>query len=268
MEWKISHNREEHQVTKLKHVSRRFFMASDNFIFLSALTLTLTFKYLASRPRQFRSSLKFYFAFSNSLPNCSSCLLCSAIWVSFFSFSRRASTKFISVDSILSSFSFNKFSRSVIFFSKPVISINDDLNAKLKVVNKSSSCVEHVVICNRCKDFDVDACVEHLTSITKLNGEVASLNAQLKTCKNDFDKLKFARDAYTVGRHPSIKDGLGFRKEAKNLTSQRLPFPTRRKGRPLWLVVIKRIMLSCIMIENFLEVLIIIRVIMLLIHMP
>ena len=89
-------------------------------------------------------------------------------------------------------------------------STNDDLNAKLEVVNKSSSCVEHVVICNRCKDFDVDACVEHLTSITKLNGEVASLNAQLKTCKNNFYKLKFARDAYTVGRHPSIKDGIGF----------------------------------------------------------
>jgi hypothetical protein len=62
-------------------------------------------------------------------------------------------------------------------------SVNDDLNAKLEVANKTRSCVEHVVICNRCKDFDVDACVEHLTSITKLNGEVASLNAQLKTCK-------------------------------------------------------------------------------------
>jgi hypothetical protein len=110
-------------------------------------------------------------------------------------------------------------------------SINDDLNAKLEVVNKSSSCVKHVVICNRCKDFDVDACVEHLTAITKLNGDVASLNAQLKTCKNDFDKLKFARDAYTIGRHPSIKDGLGFRKEAKNLTSQRAPIPTKEKGK-------------------------------------
>jgi hypothetical protein len=49
-----------------------------------------------------------------------------------------------------------------------------------------------------------------LISIAKLTNEVASLNAQLKTCKVDFDKLKFARDAYTVGRHPSIKDGLGF----------------------------------------------------------
>jgi hypothetical protein len=110
-------------------------------------------------------------------------------------------------------------------------SINDNLNAKLEGANKTRSCVEHVVICNRCKDFDVDACVEHLTSIIKLNGEVASLNTQLKTCKNDFDKLKFARDAYTVGRHPSIKDGLDFRKEAKNLTSQRAPIPNKEKGK-------------------------------------
>src|SRR5688500_1552263 len=32
-------------------------------------------------------------------------------------------------------------------------SINDDLNDKLEVANKSSSCVEHVMICNRCKNF-------------------------------------------------------------------------------------------------------------------
>jgi hypothetical protein len=109
--------------------------------------------------------------------------------------------------------------------------LNDDLNTKLEVANKSSSCAEYVVICNRCKDFDVNACNEHLIAITKLNDEVASLNAQLKTCKSDFDKLKFARDAYTVGRHPSIKDGLGFRKEAKNLTSQRVPILNKEKGK-------------------------------------
>jgi hypothetical protein len=88
--------------------------------------------------------------------------------------------------------------------------LNDDLNAKIEEVCKINSCVEHVSICNRCKDFDVDACDEHLISITKLNDEVASLNAQLKTCKSDLDKLKFASNAYTIGRHPSIKDGLGF----------------------------------------------------------
>jgi hypothetical protein len=109
--------------------------------------------------------------------------------------------------------------------------LNVELNAKLEKVNETSSCVEHVVICNRCKDFDVNACDEHLTSIAKLNNEVASLNAQLKTCKVDYDKLKFARDAYTVGRHPSIKDGLGFRKETKNLTSQKTPVLNKEKGK-------------------------------------
>jgi uncharacterized protein YkvS len=97
--------------------------------------------------------------------------------------------------------------------------LNDDLNAKLEKVNETSSCVEHVVICNRCKDLDVDACNEHVSTIAKLNNDVASLNDQLKTCMDNYEKLKFPRDAYTVGRHPSIKDGLGFRKETKNLTS-------------------------------------------------
>jgi hypothetical protein len=93
--------------------------------------------------------------------------------------------------------------------------LNDELNAKLEEVNKTSSCVEHVTICKRCKDFDVDACNEHLISTAKLNNEVACLNAQLKTCKVDFDKLKFARDAYTVGRHPSIKDDLVFERKPR-----------------------------------------------------
>jgi hypothetical protein len=109
--------------------------------------------------------------------------------------------------------------------------LNIELNAKLEKVNETSSCVEHVIIYNRCKDFDVNACDEHVTSIAKLNNEVASLNAQLKTCKDDYEKLKFARDAYTVGRHPSIKDGLGFRKETKNLTSQRTPVLNKEKGK-------------------------------------
>jgi hypothetical protein len=60
---------------------------------------------------------------------------------------------------------------------------------------------------------------------------VASLNAQLKICKINFDKLKFARDDYTIGTHPSIKDGLSFRKETKNLTSQKAPVLNKEKGK-------------------------------------
>jgi hypothetical protein len=39
------------------------------------------------------------------------------------------------------------------------------------------------------------------------------------------------RDAYTIGRHPSIKDGLGFQKETKNLTSQRTSNLNKEKGK-------------------------------------
>jgi hypothetical protein len=106
--------------------------------------------------------------------------------------------------------------------------LNDELNIKLEKANATSSCVEHVVICNRCKDVNFD---EHDVTIAKLNNEVASLNAQLKTCKVYYDKLKFAKDAYTVGRHPSIKDGLGFRKETKNLTSQKTSVLNKEKGK-------------------------------------
>src|SRR5688500_2603434 len=110
-------------------------------------------------------------------------------------------------------------------------SINDDLNAKLEIASKSTSCVENVVTCTRCKDINFDAYSEHLACISKLNEEVASLNAQLETSKSDFEKLKFARDAYTVGRHPSIKDGLGFKREAKNLTSHKAPISAKEKGK-------------------------------------
>jgi hypothetical protein len=95
----------------------------------------------------------------------------------------------------------------------------------------TSSYVEHVVIYNRCKDFDVDACNEHVSTILNLNNDVASLNAQLKTCKDKYEKLKFARDAYTIGRHPSIKDGLGFQNKTKKLTSQRTSNLNKEKGK-------------------------------------
>jgi hypothetical protein len=111
--------------------------------------------------------------------------------------------------------------------------LNDNLNAKLEKVNVASSTMELVVICNRCKDFDIDACNKHASTILKLNNDVASLNAQLKTCKDDYEKLKFARDAYTIGRHPSIKDGLGFQKGTKNLTSQRTSNLNKEKGMTL-----------------------------------
>jgi hypothetical protein len=111
------------------------------------------------------------------------------------------------------------------------ISCLKNLNAKLEKVNVASSSVEHVSICNRCKDVDIDACNAHAATILKLNDDVANLNGQLRICKNDYEKIKFVRDTYTIGRHPSIKDGLGFQKGNNNLTSQRTSNLIKDKGK-------------------------------------
>ena len=110
-------------------------------------------------------------------------------------------------------------------------SLNIDLNARIEKLNAFRSTLEHVFICNRCKDFDVDACNDHASTISKLNDEIANLHAQLKICRHESEKIKFARDAYTIGRHPSIKDGLGFQKGTKNLTSQRASHLIKEKGK-------------------------------------
>jgi hypothetical protein len=94
--------------------------------------------------------------------------------------------------------------------------LNVDLNAKLEEVNFASSSVEHVVICNRCKDFNIDACNEHASTILKLNNDVASLNAQLKTCKDNYEKLKFARDAYTMVDTPLLRMDLVSKRRPRN----------------------------------------------------
>jgi hypothetical protein len=107
-------------------------------------------------------------------------------------------------------------------------SLNVDLNVRIEKLSVTNSSIEHVSICNRCKDIDVNACNEHVSTISKLNDDIANLHAQLKTCKVECDKIKFARDAYTIGRHPSIKDGLGFQRGTK---SQKAPSFIKEKGK-------------------------------------
>jgi hypothetical protein len=79
--------------------------------------------------------------------------------------------------------------------------------------------------------FYVNACNDHASTISMLNDDIAKLHAQLKICKDKYDKIKFARDAYSIGRYSSIKDGLGFQKGAKNTKSQKAPNFTREKGK-------------------------------------
>jgi hypothetical protein len=110
-------------------------------------------------------------------------------------------------------------------------SLNAHLNARIEKLSVTSPSLEHVYICNRCKDIDLDACNDHASTISKLNDEIANLHAQLKICRHESEKIKFARDAYTIGRHPSIKYGLGFQRGTKDLKSQRDSNIIKEKGK-------------------------------------
>jgi hypothetical protein len=61
------------------------------------------------------------------------------------------------------------------------------INARIEKLNASSSrsSLEHVLICFKYKDHGFDACINHASTIGKLNDEIVQLNVQLKTCKNE-----------------------------------------------------------------------------------
>jgi hypothetical protein len=97
-------------------------------------------------------------------------------------------------------------------------------------LNVASSSLEHVSICNRCKDVDIDSCVANVSLIDAMNARIKELYIQVKNANDELGKIKFARDAYTIGRHPSIKDSLGFHRGAKDIKSHKAPNFSKEKG--------------------------------------
>jgi chromosome segregation ATPase len=92
---------------------------------------------------------------------------------------------------------------------------NAILHAKIVELNTckpSTSTVEHVSICTRCRDINVDAIHDHLALIKKQNDHIAQLSAKINEHNLENEKFKFARSMLYSGRRPGIKDGIGFRK--------------------------------------------------------
>jgi hypothetical protein len=90
---------------------------------------------------------------------------------------------------------------------------NDDLIAKIEELNASNvstSNVEHVTICTRCRDINVDAMNGHIAMIKEQNDHIAKLNAKIAEHELENEKFKFARSMLYNGRRPDIKDGIGF----------------------------------------------------------
>jgi hypothetical protein len=90
---------------------------------------------------------------------------------------------------------------------------NAMLHAKideLKASKHSTSSVDHVTICTRCRDINVDAIHDHLALIKQQNDHISQLTSKINEHEIENEKFKFARSMLYNGRRPGIKDGIGF----------------------------------------------------------
>jgi hypothetical protein len=90
---------------------------------------------------------------------------------------------------------------------------NAMLHAKIDELNAckpSTSSVDHVIICTRCRDINVDAIHDHLALIKQQNDHIAQLTSKINEHEIENGKFKFARSMLYNGRRPGIKDGIGF----------------------------------------------------------
>jgi hypothetical protein len=79
---------------------------------------------------------------------------------------------------------------------------NDILHAKiveLKSCKPSASTVEHVSICTRCRDINVDAIHDHLALIKKQNDHIAQLNAKINEHDLENENLNLLEACSIVG---------------------------------------------------------------------
>jgi chromosome segregation ATPase len=90
---------------------------------------------------------------------------------------------------------------------------NAILHAKIDELNAckpSTSTIEHVAICTRCRDVNVDAIHDHLALIKQQNDHIAQLTTKINEHEIENENFKFARSMLYSGRCPGIKDGIGF----------------------------------------------------------
>jgi hypothetical protein len=81
---------------------------------------------------------------------------------------------------------------------------------ELKSCKPSTSIVDHVTICTRCRNVNIDAIYDHLALIKQQNDLIAHLTSKINEHEIENEKFKFARSMLYSGRRPGIKDGIGF----------------------------------------------------------
>jgi hypothetical protein len=81
---------------------------------------------------------------------------------------------------------------------------------ELNFCKPSTSTVELIAICTRCRDVNIEAIHDHLALIKQQNDHIAQLTAKINEHEIENEKFKFARSMLFSGRRPGIKDDIGF----------------------------------------------------------
>jgi hypothetical protein len=103
---------------------------------------------------------------------------------------------------------------------------NIRLNAKIEELNAckpSTSIVDHVTICTKCRYVNIKAMDDHLAMIKQQNDHIAKLTAKITKHELENKKFKFARSMLYNGRCSGIKDGIGFQQGNQNNTKINAP---------------------------------------------
>jgi chromosome segregation ATPase len=93
---------------------------------------------------------------------------------------------------------------------------NAILHAKIVELNTckpSTSTVEHVTICTRCRDINVDVIHDHLALIKQQNDHIAQLSAKINEYDLENEKFKFDRSILYSGDAQALRMALASNKE-------------------------------------------------------
>jgi hypothetical protein len=99
---------------------------------------------------------------------------------------------------------------------------NASLNAKideLNVCKPSTSSVENVTICTRCKDINVEAIDDHIAMIKQQNDHIATLNAKIAEHELENENFKFAKSMLYKGDALTLRMAFGSNKGTKAMSS-------------------------------------------------
>jgi hypothetical protein len=119
---------------------------------------------------------------------------------------------------------------------------NVRLNAKIEELNAckpSTSTVEHVSICTRCRDVNVEAMDDHLAMIKQQNNHIAKLTAKIAEHELENENFKFARSMLYNGRHPALRMALVSNRGAMSCLMPLKDCLILLRARLLWFRIVK-----------------------------